>query len=302
MRQVLGVALGLILASTATAADKWQLQTEPGAVVRYQREQSSDQTLNIAGMDVRSTSRMFATYVQKTGERGDDGTLPVTETYEVLQAEMGVNGMSFEFDSARPDKEPDNPALAPFASLLRALFLTPVITVLEKDGTVREVQVPADRASTVAAPFSELFDPAVQKKAAIQRRNFLPDKPVSVGDKWERDIDSALGGGQTLSFRVQYEYAGADHQSGQVLEKITVKPLTASYALDATSTLPLKVSMSEFKVADGEGEILFDSKAGRIIKESSRFHVTGTLTFVAGDQKLPSTVDLTLSSNSALVP
>ncbi|OYW24762.1 MAG: hypothetical protein B7Z55_01260 [Planctomycetales bacterium 12-60-4] len=185
---------------------------------------------------------------------------------------------------------------------MRATFRTPVTTVYAADGKVLEVKFPPESLANLDPLFASLFDVEKRKKAASQQLGLLPKKAVDVGDKWDQTVEAELGGGQTLTFGLEYAYAGPVEDNGQKLHRVKVLHKTVSYSMDPTSPSPLKVSQSDLKVNGSEGEFLLDAERGVIVRESSKVVIGGTMTFLAGTQELPGKLDLTLSSKLTLQP
>ncbi|HUQ70015.1 MAG TPA: DUF6263 family protein, partial [Planctomycetaceae bacterium] len=188
------------LVGSAMAAEKLELKHQPKTKSVYQTETKTEQVLTIADNNIETKATAFIVTAFTTGERAADGSLTITEKHDVMQTNLQLPGVEFQFDSANPDKEPSIPQLKPLADVLRTSFKTPVTTVLEKDGKVREVSVPEAALADLDPMFKPLFDPDKLKKATVQALGLFPDKPVSPGDKWERNVDVNLDSAQTLSF------------------------------------------------------------------------------------------------------
>lgn len=292
--------LGLVV-SDGWTAETFAFKQAPGTTAKYQREQKTDQVLTIAGMDIETKSSSFAMLSFAAGEKAADESLEVTERYDVLQSELSIVGMTYQFDSANPDQAP--PAgFEPVANIVRATFQTPVTTVYAGDGSVREVKIPAEKLANIDPMFAELFNVDRRKKSASQQREMLPKKAVDVGDTWEQTIDAELGGGQTLTFGLKYEYTGPVQENGQTLQRVQVRHASVAYRMDPNSPSPLKITDSELAVKETEGEILFDNARGVIVREGSKVVIEGTLKLLAGGQELPGKLALTLSSKNVLQP
>ena len=89
----------------------------------------------------------------------------------------------------------------------------------------------------------------------------LPKEPVKKGDTWELTQETRIGGGQTMTFKTKYTYAGPTEKNGQMLEKIEVLVTGVEYALDGLLAGQLKLEKSELKIANSKGEILYDRVA-----------------------------------------
>jgi hypothetical protein len=120
----------------------------------------------------------------------------------------------------------------------------------------------------------------------------LPDTAVKQGDKWERSSESNIGGGQKLSFRSNYEYAGTIEKDGVKLEKIIGKTFEVNYSV--TDNPSLQVTKSDLKVIKSDITILFDLALGAIVSNSSSTQMGGPITLVISNVEYPGKVDLTI--------
>jgi hypothetical protein len=295
-------AVGLLTA-TAGAQEKLSHKFVEGRKVVYQTEQKTEQTLTIAGMDIETKSTVFAKSSHTLGKREADGTIRQTEKNESMQVDMSLpGGLSFQFDSGNPDKAPDNAALEPLAKLLRLSFQMSSTSVFDRDNKLKTVEAPAELVAQVDPMFQSLFSAENLKKQVDTHLKFLPDDAVKPGDKWERNLEPEIGGGQTFFFLYEYQYTGIVEKDGRKLHRIVPKPLTVSYAMDPNAQSPLKVINSDLKIADAEGEILFDQERGTTHLRQGKTHIVGPMTFSVNGMELPGKVDLTISERVQLQP
>jgi hypothetical protein len=123
---------------------------------------------------------------------------------------------------------------------------------------------------------------ATLKQALSETFNFLPAKPVKKGDTWKRDNTVPLGPFGTFTTENTYTYQGP----GKDGDEITVKP-SVSYAPPKTaeSILPFKITKGDFKMGSAQGTIVFDNKAGKLVRQDLAFSVTGTLSIEAAGKE-----------------
>ncbi|MDZ4688149.1 MAG: DUF6263 family protein [Planctomycetaceae bacterium] len=290
------------LAGSAMAAEKLELKQQPKSKSVYQTETKTEQVLTIADNNIETKATAFIVTAFTAGERAADGSLTITEKHDVMQTSLQLPGVEFQFDSANPDKEPSIPQLKPIADALRTSFKTPITSVIEKDGKVREVSVPEAALADLDPAFKGLFDPDKLKKAAVQARSMFPDQPVSPGDTWERNADVNLDSAQTLSFIIKFEYTGVVDKDGRKLHRIVSKPLSVTYSMAADSPSPLKITQSDLKITDSEGELLFNQELGITDKDHSRMRIEGPMTFTIGGQELAGKVNLQITKTSTRQP
>jgi len=291
------------IAQSAAAQEKLVFKIEDGRKVVYQTEAKTEQTMTLAGMDLETKSTVFLTSSHTAGKRADDGTIRQTEKVESLQVDMQLpGGLSFNFDSGNPNKAPDNALLEPVAKLFRLMCQNQSTLIFDKNNAVKEVEITPEVVAQVDPMFKDEFSPEKLKKQTEVQRKYLPPDPVKPGDKWEFNGESNLGGGQTFFFRTECQYTGIVEKDGRKLHRIVEKPLSVTYAMDPNSQSPLKVTNSELKIADAEGEILFDAERGITYFWNSKTHIAGPMTFSINGMELPGKVDLTIRNKIALQP
>lgn len=302
-RRLLLVGLCVVVygGSQAVAAEKFSRKIVEQSKQVKQTETKTEQTLTIAGVNVETKSTSFAVATVVAGQRDGDGNLALEETLDVLQADLQLpGGLSFQFDSANPDKKTGIPPLEPFEELFRATFKNPVTTTVNRNNQIREVRIANNPEERLPKEVRGLFDPIYRKKSAEQAWSFLPDKPVNVGDQWERMEDHNLGGGQTLAYKTRYTYAGPEEKDGQTFHKFESERLEATYALDPNANPMVQVPKCDLKIDKSSGTILYQPDIGAIARREIDVKITGTLTLVVNGQELPGDLELSISEKTTL--
>lgn len=294
----------LCAASLASAAEvTLKLKYPPNSTRTVQLEQKSEQILTIGPQDVETKSSTFIVQKQTIGPKLPNGSVEIVEKVEVLQNELNLpGGLTFQFDSANPDKAASNPLLEPVAKLMRVSLKTPATVVIDAEGKLSAVKIPEAAINEVDEDFRSMLDPEKRTKAAKKALEYLPSKPVKPGETWEHTVDADLGGGQTLTITSTLTYQGEVDVNGKKLHKIVSKPKDVSYFMDPNAKSPLKVTNSELKPTEGAGEILFDVNEGDIVQRQSSMRIQGKLTLDFGGQQLPGKLDLKLSDKTTRQP
>lgn len=297
-------AIAMLMSQQAQAADvKLQHKYPEGTKTTSQTESSTHQILTIAGMDLETSNESFVVTESAIGKREADGTLRVESTVKRFQTQLSLpGGINVAFDSDNPDKQPDNPQLAPLFDVYRAVLKSNTILVLDKDNKIKAVEMPNSPQDAVGEMFKSQFGPENQKRTHEQGLQILPDSAVAVGDSWTRTNEVDFGAGQLMTFTTQYEYLGTKDVDGKLLHQIKPKPIAVEYAQDPNSPSPLKVTESNLKVTESDGLILFDEARGQTVKNRSKLRIQGEMSFEINGQKLPGKIDLTIESNVASRP
>ncbi len=308
MRRLMLVPVALVVLGMAAAPEKVKLEFKhsENSTTRAKAATKTHQILTIAGMDIETASDSNVALVSSVGKRGADGRLPITEKIESLSVHLSLpGGIAIDFDSSNPASgKSDNPQLQALLDMFRARVGSSYTVVLGKDNKVVAVEGTEKLLENASPAAAELLrnevKPETIQREAQQSLSILPDGPVDVGDSWTRSSVNAIGGGQTLSFETRYEYLGTEEKDGQKLDKVGVKAITVSYALDAGSPSPLKVTNSDLKIASSDGVLLFDRAQGRPVESKAVTRITGDMTFSINGMELPGKLDLTFDSTASL--
>src|SRR5262249_49566381 len=169
-----------------------------------------------------------------------------------LRADMGFHGGSrLTYDSTQPDPKLDDPDFAPLIELCKLESAVAYTVVLDGRNQVKAIEgseplrEKAARLDAIAREqIRSRIEPDRLKAQFEQEHRILPENPVKPGESWERTETQDLGG-QALSFRKRYEYAGTEKRPGKTLDKITCKVLEVKCLPDPGGAAPPKVTKSE---------------------------------------------------------
>jgi len=300
------LAAGLTSIGRAQVKLDWKFPEDSQAT--YETVQNVHQVLTINGMAVETNAESTLTTRRSIGARRPDGNLPIRQSLEAMKNQISLpGGVTISFDSAKPDAKPDNPQLAFFHDVFKVLLGLNYTIVLDKEQRVaavegtEQVQAKANDLNPMAAALLKgELNPDKFKQEFEEELGSLPPILVREGETWDRTTVKQFGGGQAMTFQKRYEYKGTTREGGKELDRIDVQAKAVTFAIDADSNLPAKVTKSELKVDSSEGTILFDRAEGRVVSNREKIRVTGDLTLVINDKDLPSQLDLTLETSSKL--
>ncbi len=294
---ILSTIAALVLPAAAQVTLEYKIPETSKAVAVS--EVKMRQVLQIAGQEIptKVDQKITAEITAKT--RAKDGALRVKSTITGITAKFDFpGGIKMEFDSKVPDLKAPMPALEFILEGLRVISKTPITQVFDKDDQLIKVEMPKGATDGLNPLIKEEMEPKrifEQMTTLIAR---LPNKVVSNGDTWVRDEKTHLGGGQVMTFRIDYTYEGTIKQGGRELDRITGKVTSADYAQDGKAPGPLQVVDSEIKPVNSAIELLFDRKLGCYVSEKSKIQVKGDMTFDVNGMKLPGKLDLTMEQNT----
>ena len=293
----------MVFVASASAQVTLEIKHQEKTTHTTQTEIKIAQTLQLAGQEIVTKNSQVLITEHATGALADDGTLCTKVTIKKWTGKWEFpGGISMEFDSAVSDRKAPIAELEPILTILRISVKTPITQVFNKDGSVKTVEVPEDAVRDLPDPFKNELNPKKLTAQLKEQHASLHDKAVSKGDTWVRDQNAHLGGGQVMTFRIDYKYEGTVKRNGRELDHITGKVTDVAYDQEDDAPGPLKVKDSELKPAKSSLEIFFDRKLGRFVEVKSLIQIKGDMTFEANGMELPGKLDLTMESNIRELP
>ena len=301
--------LALGCPQAARAQVKLEYKFPEGQRLSYKTTMKMHQVLTINGMEVPTEADQTIVASQTVGKRRSDSSVPVTSKVESLHVDLTTAVGNVTFDSKDPDAKIENAQLAFLGEVFKLASETVYTLVLDAQNKVKAVEgtekllEKADKLDPQArdAIRSRIESDKIKHQFEQSHRN-LPDVLARTGEPWERDETMEIGGGQTLSFRRKYEYAGTEKKGDKTLDKITSKALEVKYSMDPDAPSPLKVTKSDLKIESSAGTILFDREAGCVVESSGKTRIKGSMSFSIMGQDLPGELDLTFDTKEELQP
>jgi hypothetical protein len=123
------------------------------------------------------------------------------------------------------------------------------------------------------------------KARATDALGFLPDGPVKIDAKWERESKLPFGPLGSFALKRKYTYNGpAKAPSGKAAEQILFQ-VDATYTpppkSEAAAGLPFQVVKGDLKAENFKGVVFFDAAAGRLHYTDRTVNLKGTVTFAS---------------------
>lgn len=303
-------ALALSCSTAARAQVKLEYKFPEGQKQTYKTTATTSQVLKIAGQSIETEEKKTIVTATSFGKKRDDGTQPVTEKVEAFATELSLpGGINVAYDSKDPNSKIDQPGLDFLDDIYKLItqldytvVLGPGSKVQAVEGTEKIMEKVEKLDEKAKVAMKNVLNEKHLKEEFEQSHGNLPEVLARPGEPWERTENLAVGGGQTLTFRKKYEYAGTEKRGDARLDKINVKTTEVKYAMDADAGSPLKVVKSDLKVDSGDGVILFDREAGHVVSSKATTRIKGPMTFEANGQELPGELDLTIATETELQP
>lgn len=296
------VILLLGLAPNRVEKVKLEFKHKEGSSTTVESSSKTHQILSIMGADLETNSENKTKITNSVGKRGADGRLPIVQKVEAINVQLSLPmGVNISFDSANPNVQSDNPMIQVMLESIKARVGSSHTIVLDKNNKVVAIEgaekILENASPAAAEALKAEIKPDQMKKAAEQINNILPSEPVGEGDSWTRILETGIGGGQTLTFEMKFEYLGTVEKDGKKLDKISTTATSVTYAMDNPNS-PVKITQIALKIDSSKGTILFDRAKGMVAETSSVVRIVGDMTLSVNGMDLSSKLDLTIESTA----
>jgi hypothetical protein len=302
--------VALFLSSEAQAQVKFEHKFPEGQKLTYSVTHDMSQVLKMAGQAFPTEEERTQLTSWTFGKKRENATQPIAQKVEAFATKMSVpGGIHIAYDSKDPGAKIDHPQLSYLSDAYKLLGGLEYIVVLDAQNKVKTIEG-TDKVLEKIEKFDEkakqmvrdAVDPQHLKNEFEENHGNLPEGSVRPGDSWERTDKLALGSGQTLTFHKRYEYGGTEKRGEAMLDRINIKTSDVKYEMAPNSPSPLKLKDSDLKVISGDGLILFDREAGRVVVAKEKTQIKGPMTFQSGGQEIPAELDWTLDIVIELQP
>jgi hypothetical protein len=268
--------------------------------------QHTDQKLTIAGQEIPTVVDVVNTESYTYQKAEADGTTRVAVKNEGMVFTLKLMGnVVGQYDSAKPDAtKVDIPQLQPTFDGFKAINGKTRTMVFDKDGKLKVIEgvdaILAGAPAEARANLEKGYSKEAHEKGAKIDRDRLPNRELKKGDKWQVVETSDIGGGQTFTFDMFYEYQGTIEKDGRTLDKISIYAGTVKYAMEADPMAPFKVVNSDLKIESSTGMMYFDREKGEVVEVSNSVRITGPMTFSINNMELPGKLDLVLDNQTVV--
>ncbi len=268
---------------------------------------NTKQTLKVLNNDVtQDQSQTF--YFSWTPEKQEGDSWVLKQKIEAVQMDINIGGSKISFDSSKA-ADASNPLSEFFKGLVGSEFKV-TLSLKENNIKVTKVEGRDDflKKLTNANPqMKPLLDQILSEKALTEMAEptfaVVPQKEVSVGEKWTKDTTLDMGPIGKYENKYTYTYEGKNKEGKddkeKKLDKIKVET-TLKYVAptDAQSSLPFKIKEANLKASDAKGTVLFNSEAGHVESSVMDLKLEGDLSIEIGGQTTK--VQLTQTQNTTL--
>jgi hypothetical protein len=220
--------------------------------------QTTNQTITVMGTDMEQENEQITFNKYEVKEAGDKGyTIEQTTIKATAKGNLpGVSEMS--------DKMKD----------VKLTFTTDEKFEVKKvEGLDKLLEKLTDGNEAAKLTAASMVSEDLMKQSLTELFKLTPDKVVKKGDKWKKEGKYPLGPLGEFSLESNYVFAESDKT-----DKLTYKG-EGKFTLpkNPDPNLPFSFSKGDLKIEKYEGEINFDSKAGRMKSTTMSMKTAGTL-------------------------
>jgi len=299
------VAVALLLAGPATAADtvQFKLHADKGTQFKMNVTVDQDITQEFMGQELAIEQTMGFGTTFKVTDVDADGALTVEVKYDSVLFKQESAMASVEYDSTDPPDDIPMQAAA-FAALVGRGFtmkLSPTAQILEIKGVDKMIDeimesmdvpegVPVEQ---VKNDLKRQFGDEGLKQQMQQMFRMLPDKPVGVGDSWDDEV--TVGGMMPVITKSKYTVKAIENGAATIEVETTIAPDEKAKPVEmGNSTMAMKMTGNQ------KGTTQVDLKTGFPLKISMDQKVTGTITITSdelpgGEMEIPMTIESTIA-------
>lgn len=288
-----GVVLLLVLAAGLHAAEPLRWKLTAGEALRYELSQQTSMTLNLDAVGTHETSMTQSTTLRWTVEEvAEDGAAHIRLSVERVRLTK-TDPEGFAYDSAGDaDALQDLGVGLLIAGLYERLAEAEMRFVLTPQGEVRDFQAPEDLTQAFETfpakrSLEETFSARGIQRLLLQWIPVLSTEELDEGQQWTHSAAVDMAGVEdNPTLETIYRYAGERQADGK-----TLAVLEPSVALQLTGE---ERSDWSIESQDSSGELLFDSKAGRLV--SSRITQNVVLQRAISGQEQSQTIEQSIEA------
>lgn len=261
---LVGAAL-LLAARPAQAQTTLRYQFKAGDKIPYTMEQKASIKTDVAGKQSNLQIQLTVDWTWHVTAVGNDGKAEVTYKVDRMRSvtdDGGGHKMSVDSDDDKTMTTPQDKAA------LKVMKDKGITMNVDPLGRVDNVQFPPELLEQFRqnkdVPVDELVRQLFMPVALV-----LPKEAVNKGQGWHaKPFEGNVGVGR-LTIQTAFTDQGLMQQGGKTLEQIAVKPTLSVEKADA--------KQGEKVESQGEGTILFDNGAGRIVATSLTLNAATSL-------------------------
>ena len=256
----------------------------------YRNAQEMKQAQTVMGMNVDNSTKQETIVSQVVDAIDEQGNATFKTKAERRTLNIKSAAGDYEFDSKSTERDNTSAVGGQVTPLLERLTGSEYEVKVSPRGDVVEVKGYAELIGDLAkdSPFSQFAGAAGDNTTARLSEQdafvFLSDKPVKVGDTWERPIEMEIPKVGKIKGKTVYVYEADDKVGDRKTVRIGMTiEISMEMNLDAGG---VKVT-GTLSTTSSSGTAQFDPAAGRIVSIRREVSIAGQLSVEVGGMVLP---------------
>ncbi len=252
------IAVSSFSPSVVKAQSVLKYRFRPEQKLNYELKQTLTTKTENADHESRNTITQhlnLSTVIEKVLPDGSARVKKSIDRIRIKATQPG-NNEGLEYDSAS-----NNEVTGQFAMIVKSMSMLvgqDIVMTVSPQGESSNVIIPQaliKRFSSPAAQMGGVNSPEGVKKMMSQGSVIFPEKSLSAGDEWKRELTTELPFGMMKSLIV-FTYSG---QTKDGLHRIDAR---TTITIEPNANLPFQIKMTE---SQGRGVYMFDARRGLII-------------------------------------
>jgi hypothetical protein len=259
-----------------------QYRWSKGEDVKYRVvQQTTSQVSGLPGVgEMNVEMNMSQVLRARVDDIAADGAATVTYVYESVRWDMKSPMGMMSFDSAAADSPGASAVPAPMKQALSALIGESFVVVMSRRGQVMKVEgmnllmekmfktIPPDpNMAPVMEGLKKSFSDDSMRGMFAQGQIQFPDRALKPGDTWEQEqsMTNPIAGRMTTT--TIFTLKAIDTSGSRVARISTTSTIKSDPNAGTTGPMGLKIQLGD---GTGEGELMFDIAAGRLLRSETR--------------------------------
>lgn len=267
---------------------KYQWSTGGKRIVSSKVSTVSSQSINGMKTDISMTQETTQSIL--FGEVKPDTVVPFTTKTEHLKTSFEGMNLTYQFDSKLPDRDKSSILGAALTPVYERLVGSELKGEIDQQGHVKSVTGYAAligdllKEQPVAAQFVGGGSDEVAKVGTQSMWLILPEKQVSIGDKWETPVETELSGLGKLKGKETITFLSTDMRNGHTIAKFAVTTdLSVELNMEANGA---KIT-GNISTKNSIGSAEFDLTAGTVVRRASETELSGGITAEINGMSIP---------------
>lgn len=273
---------------------------EPDKVYRLKSVTQQNMAQTVSGMQRNTTINTTTTLSLKMLEASSD-FMVVEFHFDTIMVNTNAGGMNFDINSTQPGDLHSDQISDVLSAVMHRYCTNPLYVKLTYDGKPIDfvnikvftdyILKDIDSIKGQMAPFIKqraeiIADPKSISSSIESMMYYLPDKQVSVGDSWDRNLELNSGG---MMYLINNHYT---------LDKLKDKTADVSFESTMNPADSGPVEMNGSKITNNirgtsKSSMTVDTETGLIIESNGKYHMEGDVGVDAqgNNMVIPTTID-----------